>query len=160
LKVPQTTGNHNDATIFRPPAYTYITKEALLTTNSKHVIIDKSQSASATVPQNMRRMNDPDGAAWIDGLCGDSMEMYLVITEDTVTDACFYTDGCSASQTCGSTAARLAVGKSLQELLQLSPADVLNACDNIPQKNIHCSVLAVSTLHKALVDYLLKRYNG
>jgi hypothetical protein len=28
-------------------------------------------------PDNMGRMNDPDGSAFINGICDDSMEMYL-----------------------------------------------------------------------------------
>ncbi|MBN1574980.1 MAG: iron-sulfur cluster assembly scaffold protein [Chitinispirillaceae bacterium] len=121
---------------------------------------EKHQDAPLPVPANMRRMNEPDGSASVKGLCGDSMEMYLVINEETVTDASFFTDGCSASQACGSTAARLAVGKTLKEVLRLSPADVLDAWANIPQGNVHCAILAISTLHKALADYLLKFQNG
>ena len=121
---------------------------------------EKERHAPSPVPANMRRMNDADGSAWIDGLCGDSMEMYLVISEEIVTDASFFTDGCSASQACGSTAARLAVGKPLKEVLGLSPADVLNAWADIPQGNVHCAILAISTLHKALADYLLRSQTG
>ena len=121
---------------------------------------EKDRHAPSPVPANMRRMNDADGSAWINGLCGDSMEMYLVISEETVTDASFFTDGCSASQACGSTAARLAVGKTLKETLRLSPADVLDAWANIPQGNVHCAILAINTLHKALADYLLRVQSG
>jgi nitrogen fixation NifU-like protein len=107
-------------------------------------------------PANMRRLNAPDGSAWIKGLCGDSMEMYLVIEHDTVTEATFYTDGCNASRACGSTAAGLAQGKALKEVLRISPADVLDQWKDIPQGNVHCAILAVNTLHKAVADYLLR----
>ena len=43
----------------------------------------KNSDMASTTPKNMRRMNDPDGAAFINGICGDSMEMYLVIDDDT-----------------------------------------------------------------------------
>ena len=121
---------------------------------------EQKQDAPSPLPANMRRMNDPDGSAWIKGLCGDSMEMYLLISKEIVTDASFFTDGCSASQACGSTAARLAVGKTLKETLRLSPADVLDAWANIPQGNVHCAILAINTLHKALADYLLRVQSG
>ena len=100
-------------------------------------------------------MNDPDGSAWVDGLCGDSMEMYLVIKDSMITEASFFTDGCSASRACGSAAAHLATGKSLNEALKLSPADILATLENIPENYTHCSILAVTTLFKALTDYLL-----
>mgnify|MGYP000253546208 CR=1 FL=1 len=65
----------------------------------------QERSDSITI-DNMRRINDPDGAAYIKGICGDSMEMYLVIDKGTVTNATFFTDRCNHSRFCGSTAAR------------------------------------------------------
>jgi nitrogen fixation protein NifU and related proteins len=122
---------------------------------------DQKHNDNSTVkPQNMRRMNDPDGAAFITGLCGDTMEMYLEISEGIVKDATFFTDGCGPSILCGSTAADLAKGKSLKDILDISPSDIINTCENIPQDHIHCTILAVSTLHKALADYLIRNQYG
>ncbi len=112
------------------------------------------------LPDNMGRLNDPDGSAWIKGLCGDTMEMYLVIENDTIKNAVFNTDGCNASRACGSAAARLASGKTLKEVLRLSPADVLDLWADIPQGNVHCAILAINTLHKAVADYLLRKQLG
>jgi hypothetical protein len=42
---------------------------------------DLSECQPLIEPDNMGRMNDPDGAAYIKGICGDSMEMYLVIED-------------------------------------------------------------------------------
>lgn len=111
-------------------------------------------------PETMCRMNDPDGSAYIKGICGDSMEMYLIIEGDRVNEATFFTDGCSASRACGSTAARLASGKSLKEVLRISPADIIDAWGEIPGGNVHCAILAVSTLHKALADFLIRAQRG
>lgn len=120
---------------------------------------DKDIPESAK-PSNMGRMNDPDGSARTKGQCGDTMEMYLIIKGERIEKAQFHTDGCSASRACGSTAARLADGKTLKEVLRLSPADVLDVWADLPQGNLHCSILAVGTLHKAVADYLLKQQNG
>lgn len=117
-------------------------------------------SSNIIEPDNMRRMNDPDGAAYIKGICGDSMEMYLVVENGTISESTFFTDGCNSSRFCGATAARLAKGKSLKDVLRLSPADVIDAWGEIPGGNIHCAILAVSTLHRALADYLLKTQKG
>lgn len=115
----------------------------------------------SNIPQNMKRMNDPDGAAFITGLCGDTMEIYLEVGNGTVKNATFFTDGCESSILCGSTAASLANGKSLDDILEISPSDIIKTCgNNIPQDHIHCTILAVSTLHKALADYLLKKQYG
>jgi nitrogen fixation NifU-like protein len=120
----------------------------------------KKETEEQLRPKNMRRLNDPDGSAWTKGLCGDTMEMYLVIKNEKIAEALFYTDGCNASRACGSTAARLAEGKAILDVLRLSPADVLDAWADIPQGNIHCAILAIGTLHKAIADYLLRKQNG
>ncbi len=111
-------------------------------------------------PGNMGRMNDADGSAWTKGLCGDTMEMYLTVKDDRITKTQFYTDGCAASRACGSAAARLAEGKTLSDVLRLAPADVLDVWADLPQGNIHCAILAIGTLHKAVADYLLRKQNG
>jgi nitrogen fixation NifU-like protein len=123
-------------------------------------VANGNETDAMITPDNMGRLNDPDGAAFIKGICGDSMEMYLVIKDNAVADARFFTDGCNASRACGSAAARLAKGKTLKEVLRLSPADVLDAWGELPEGNVHCAILAVSTLHKALADYLIRTQNG
>lgn len=50
-------------------------------------------SSNLIEPDNMRRMNDPYGAAYIEGICGDSMEMYIVVDNDIISEATFFTDG-------------------------------------------------------------------
>lgn len=120
----------------------------------------ESENLDLIEPESMKRMNDPDGAAFIKGICGDSMEMYIVVENDTVTEVSFFTDGCNSSRFCGATAARLAREKTLKEVLRLSPADVIDAWGEIPGGNVHCAILAVSTLHKAVADFLIRTENG
>jgi nitrogen fixation NifU-like protein len=108
----------------------------------------------------MGRLNAPDGSAFVKGLCGDSMEMYLVIEQHSIVDARFFTDGCEASRRCGSAAASMACGKSIREVLALSPGGVLQAAVNIDEQHIHCAILAITTLHKAVADYLLRLHWG
>ena len=121
---------------------------------------EHTDSSKLTEPDNMGRMNDPDGSAFIKGICGDSMEMYLVINGGIITDSKFFTDGCDSSRLYGATAARLAKGKSLKDALRLSPADVIDALGEIPGGNVHCAILAVSALHRALADFLIRTRNG
>ncbi|MBN1534081.1 MAG: iron-sulfur cluster assembly scaffold protein [Spirochaetes bacterium] len=107
-------------------------------------------------PENLGRMNDPDASAYIKGLCGDTMEMYLIIRQGRVMESMFYTDGCESSTAFGSAVARLASGRTLQEVLCISPAAALDALGNNPRLESHCAILAVMTLYKAVADYLLR----
>ncbi|NQT26748.1 iron-sulfur cluster assembly scaffold protein [candidate division KSB1 bacterium] len=107
-------------------------------------------------PVNMGRMNDPDGGAFIKGLCGDIMEIYLLIEGETIYKIYFHTEGCGVTLACGSMLTELVMGKTIQEALKISPYDVMNALDGLPRDGIHCAILAVNTMHKAIADYLLK----
>lgn len=118
-----------------------------------------SEKGSKSQPENMGRMNDPDGSAFIKGQCGDTMEMYLLISGGLITEAVFFTDGCGSSIACGSTAARLARERTIREALRISPAEVLDVLGDVPSGDLHCAILAVMTLHKALADYLIRFEN-
>lgn len=117
----------------------------------------KINNSKYKLPDNMGRMNEPYGAAWIKGVCGDTMEMYLMIENDTVTDSKFYTDGCEHSIICGSIAAKLASGRKIMDVLKISPGQVIDNIKDLPPDSIHCSILAVNTLHKAIADFLIRR---
>jgi nitrogen fixation NifU-like protein len=102
------------------------------------------------------RMNDASGAAFLRGLCGDEMEFYLVIQDNKVKEIKYYTDGCIFTKACAGIVCRLAFQKSIDEALRISPRQIIEELKHLPQEYIHCSILAVSTLHKAIADYLLK----
>jgi len=109
-------------------------------------------------PVNVGRMNDPDGAAMIKGLCGDTMEIYLIIENDKITEVKFFTDGCGVTLACGSAVTKLTKGKTIDEVLSLSPKDIINHLEGLPIENIHCSILTANTLNKAIANYLLQKY--
>lgn len=110
----------------------------------------------AAHPVNMGRMNDPTGSAWIKGLCGDTMEIYLVIEHDVITEAWFYTDGCGATLACGSAITTIVKNKSIEWALSLSPRAVIDHLNGLPKDHLHCAILTINTFHKAVADYLLK----
>ena len=102
------------------------------------------------------QMNDPSGAAYIKGACGDQMEFYIVVENNKITNIKFHTDGCVYTTACGVAACLLVEGKSLQEALGVSAGQVRAELKTLPKSHVHCAILAVSTLYKAIADYLLK----
>jgi len=103
------------------------------------------------------RMNDPTSSAYLKGPCGDEMEFYLVIEGNKITDIKYYTDGCGASRACSAMVAYLAQGKTINEALAISAGEVIKQLKGLPVDHLHCSILAVSTLYRAIADYLLKK---
>ncbi len=101
------------------------------------------------------RMNSPTASALVKGACGDEMEFYLVIEQRRITDVRFFTQGCPATLACGETAARMARGKTIEEALRISAQQVRDTLQDLSEDHSHCAILAVSTLYKAIADYLL-----
>jgi len=101
------------------------------------------------------RMNDPSASAFVRGLCGDEMEFYLVIEHNMITNVKYYTEGCSATKSCGQAVARRAKGKTIFDALAISPREVIDSEGPLPEGRRHCAILAVSTLYRAIADFLL-----
>jgi nitrogen fixation NifU-like protein len=102
-------------------------------------------------------LEDPDGHARVTGSCGDAMEIYLKFDQERVSEATFQTEGCGASHVCGSFAAEMALGKSPDELLDITGESVLDRIGGLPKEEQHCAFLAAETLQEALNDYMLKQ---
>ncbi len=107
-------------------------------------------------PKFFGRMNDPTSSSYLKGPCGDAMEFYLEIEDNKITDIKYYTDGCRATRACAAMAAYLAYGKTIKEALSISAGEVIKRLKGLPEDHLHCSILAVSTLYRAIADYLLK----
>ena len=108
-------------------------------------------------PKFFGRMNDPTSSSYLKGPCGDAMEFYLVIEDNRITDIKYYTDGCGATRACSAMAAHLAYGKTIHEALNISAGEVIKQLEGLSADHLHCSILAVSTLYRAIADYLLKK---
>lgn len=107
-------------------------------------------------PRYFGRMNDPTSSSYLKGPCGDSMEFYLVVEDGRITDIKYYTEGCYSTRACAAMAARLACGGTIGEALSISAGEVIKALKGLPQDHLHCSILSVSALYRAIADYLLK----
>ena len=105
-------------------------------------------------PRNVGNKDDADGFAQITGPCGDTMEIWLKVRNDIVTEATFMTDGCGTTIAAGSMVTELVRGKSVSHALRIGQEDVLNALSGLPEESQHCALLAANTLKEAVKDYL------
>jgi nitrogen fixation NifU-like protein len=93
-------------------------------------------------------------------VCGDIMELYIKISDGTITDAKFKTFGCGAAIATSSMVTEMVKGKSISEALDISNRAVAEALDGLPPVKMHCSVLAEEALKSAIEDYLTKNKRG
>ena len=101
-------------------------------------------------------MDNPDGHGRVTGSCGDTMQIFLKFENNRVKEATFLTDGCGPSRVCGSFAAELSLGKTPDELGEISGETILKILGSFPEENRHCAFLAADTLQDALNDYMIK----
>jgi len=107
-------------------------------------------------PSNFNIIENPDALGKIKGSCGDTMEVMLKIKNDLIVNVCFQTDGCGTSIACGSMLTKMIKDKTVKEVSSVTSKDLDNALDGLPENHVHCTVLAVNTLRKAIENYYKK----
>ncbi|MBL7178210.1 MAG: iron-sulfur cluster assembly scaffold protein [Desulfobacteraceae bacterium] len=108
-------------------------------------------------PLYMGGINNPDGYGRITGSCGDTVQIFLKFKNEKVKEALFQTDGCGSSTVCGSFAAELALGKSPDEILEISGESILKKVGGLPEEDKHCAFLSAEALQEALNNYMIKQ---
>lgn len=108
-------------------------------------------------PRNMGDLKDADGVGEVGAAaCGDIMKISLKIKDGKIEDARFKTFGCGSAIASSSMATELIKGRSIDEAMNFSNQEVVDALGGLPPVKIHCSVLAEEALKAALEDYLKK----
>lgn len=108
-------------------------------------------------PKNAGTIENADGIGEIgDPNCGDFLRVFIKVDGDTVTDIKYQIRGCPASIACASAMTELATGKNLDDVMVLTDDDIVKELDGLPEFKIHCSALAASGLHMAIMDYFEK----
>ena len=123
------------------------------------VLEDAKEVFSETVieyaynPRNIGEISDADGVGRITGTCGDTVQIQVRVENERISESRFLTDGCGTSIACGSMLTEMIEDKTIEEALMINSEDLLRSLDGLPEENVHCSVLAVDTLHAAIDDY-------
>lgn len=105
-------------------------------------------------PKNVGQIPDPDGVGTIgDPKCGDYLRVYIKVENDRLKDIKFELLGCPAAIATSSILTEMAMGKTLEEALQITDKDIVESLGELPDPKIHCSNLGAEALHKAIRDY-------
>jgi nitrogen fixation NifU-like protein len=108
-------------------------------------------------PLHMGSMEDPDAHGCTASVCGDLMDIFLKVQAGRVIEAKFRTSGCGTSVVCGSFAAELAVGKTVDALPCIKGETILDRVGGLPAHERHCAYLAAEALQQACMDYMGRR---
>lgn len=105
-------------------------------------------------PRNVGVIKDADGVGKVGNpVCGDMMTFYINVKDDRISDVKFQTFGCGAAIAVSSIVSEMAMGKTLDEAMKITNADVAKELGGLPKNKLHCSNLGADALHKAIEDY-------
>ncbi|HZW49568.1 MAG TPA: Fe-S cluster assembly scaffold protein NifU [Bacillota bacterium] len=105
-------------------------------------------------PRNMGQIENASGVGEVGNTtCGDIMRIYLTVENDVITDIKFQTYGCGAAVATTSQLTEMVKGKTLEEALKITNADVAKELGGLPPVKLHCSNLAADALKAAIENY-------
>jgi len=110
----------------------------------------------ANQPGHMGTLTEANGYTKGVGICGDAIEVYLSVHDQKIADIRHDPHGCTYTVACANAMAHLAHGRSLEDALKITPADVAAELNGLPADHMHCASLAVNTLGEAIDDYYQK----
>ena len=116
-------------------------------------------------PKNIGEIKDADGIGKVGNpLCGDLMWIYIKVGknkrgQEIIKDIKVKTFGCVAAIASSSITTELAKGKTLQKAEKISKDQVAKALHGLPPVKMHCSLLSINALHKAIKNYRKKKKN-
>jgi nitrogen fixation NifU-like protein len=108
-------------------------------------------------PRNGGKIPNPDGFGSATSACGETMEIRLKAKDGKITDAAFWTNGCSTTVACGSIVSELIKGEDVSQALAIGQNDILEALGGLPEGNQHCALLAANAVKAAVLDYIAIR---
>ncbi len=112
-------------------------------------------------PQNVGEMKDANAVGTVgNATCGDIMKIYMKIEDNVIKDVSFQTFGCAAAIATSSVATSMIKGKTVDEALKITNAQVVETLGGLPAQKLHCSVLAEEAIKAAINDYLVNYKNG
>jgi len=91
-----------------------------------------------------------------DPRCGDGLLVFLKIEDERIVDYKYKIFGCGAAIATSSIASVMAMGKTLEEVLTITPEGIAVALDGLPDDKMHCSNLAAGALHAAVRHFRAK----
>lgn len=90
--------------------------------------------------------------------CQDLTRLYLKIDDNNVIEnARFKTFGCCASIVSADITCDLVKGKTIDEALKITNADVINVMGEVPLNKIPCSIMAEESIRLAIEDFYKRK---
>lgn len=111
-------------------------------------------------PSNYGKIENPD-ITYHDSnpLCGDSIDIYMKVHDNKVSDIKFEGRGCAICMACTSVLTEIVKGKSIDEVRKIQKNDILGelGLQNLQAVRIKCALLSLKVLKYGLYTYLANK---
>lgn len=105
-------------------------------------------------PKFVKNLKNPDGVGEVGNVsCGDIMHLEIKVGEGKISDIGFKTFGCAAAVASSDVVCEIAKGKTIEEAKKITKEDIVKRLGGMPPIKVHCSVLGIEALKKAIEDY-------
>ena len=105
-------------------------------------------------PKFVKNIKNADGVGEVGNVaCGDVMHLEIKVENNRIKDIGFKTFGCGAAIASSDVVCELAKGKTINEALKITKDDIVKKLGGMPQIKVHCSILGIEALQKAIKNY-------
>lgn len=107
--------------------------------------------------ERREKVLDPDGYGKQIRECGDTVEIFLSLSGETLEFVSYQVDGCMYTNACAATLARLAEGKRPEEALEIEAEAIVSYLETLPEEETHCAEHVMKAFREAVHN--LKKKN-
>ncbi|HBA36439.1 TPA: iron-sulfur cluster assembly scaffold protein [Candidatus Falkowbacteria bacterium] len=105
-------------------------------------------------PKNIGSIKKPDGYAQIGNMvCGDQLDFFLKVEQGKIKEVKFLSFGCASNIATASVLTEKVKGMTIVQAKKYNWQKIVGELGGLPQQKVHCSVMAVQGLKKAIEDY-------
>jgi nitrogen fixation protein NifU and related proteins len=106
------------------------------------------------------RLAQPDGHGKKTGVCGDTVEFFLTLEGERISNMAYMSEGCLNTNACANAVIKLSEYHTLAEAWELTPEQVAGFLETLPPDHFHCAELAIGAFYLALANAAeLKRHS-